>query len=139
MTSWRSFYQTRSKVRVQDEKRLDTLSLPNRSWPSYRCSTTWKISYPKGSKGVHLYLSMGVSLRVKWGKQGKADETCDHGSKGLWRNNQLMASSSKCVYVYTQSCRCMSTWMVHHTINLIIEIHYYVKWKSIDYWIISHD
>ena len=59
MTSWRSFYQTRSEVREQDEKRLGTLSLPNRSWPSYRCLTRWKISYPKGSKGVHLYLKHG--------------------------------------------------------------------------------
>ena len=59
MTSRRSFYQTRSEVREQDEKRLGTLSLPNRSWPSYRCLTRWKISYPKGLKGVHLYLKHG--------------------------------------------------------------------------------
>ena len=45
-----SFNQTRFEVRIQDEKRLDTPSLPSHSWPSYIVTQTgWNVIYPRGS------------------------------------------------------------------------------------------
>ena len=88
MTPWRSFYQTRSRVRIKDGKRLGTPSLPNCSWPSY--IVAWfeqEVDLSQKFKSVHLHLGVVYgSCKTRYGKRcGR-----EHESKRIVMEKKLI-------------------------------------------------